>query len=223
VWYEVHAANASARPRHHTMHAPPPSPSRRHCIALAGALALPAFVRHARAADVPRFALGIASGQPQARSIVLWTRLTGADLPTEVPVRWELSRNEAFSDIAARGSEIALEADAHSVHAEPAALEPGRWYRYRFEALGQRSVVCRTRTAPAADATRTSATAARISAATCGARSLTRSCAAPRLAIDAQTLQASLMAVDDATKADSAVQVAARFVVDAQQPGARPG
>jgi alkaline phosphatase D len=42
--------------------------------------------------------------------------------------------------------------DAHSVHAEPAALDPGRWYWYRFEALGQRSTVGRTRTAPAPDA-----------------------------------------------------------------------
>jgi alkaline phosphatase D len=123
--------------------------------ALAGALALPPFVRHARAADVQRFALGVASGQPRAQAVVLWTRLTGADLPAEVPVRWELSRNDAFSDIAARGTEIALEADAHSVHAEPSALEPGRWYWYRFEALGQRSRVGRTRTAPAADAAAT--------------------------------------------------------------------
>ena len=135
------------------MPAPIVSPSRRrHCLALAGALALPPFVRHVRAADVPRFALGIASGQPQARSIVLWTRLTGADLPPQVPVRWELSRNDAFSDIVARGTEIALEADVHCVHAEPSALEPGRWYWYRFEALGQRSTVGRTRTTPAPDA-----------------------------------------------------------------------
>jgi alkaline phosphatase D len=145
------------------MHAHLPTPSRRRCLALgasfAGALASPfvalaplSFARHARAADVPRFALGVASGQPRATSIVLWTRLTGDALPDAVPVRWELSRNEAFSDVAARGTETALQADAHSVHAEPAALEPGRWYWYRFEALGQRSTVGRTRTAPAADA-----------------------------------------------------------------------
>jgi len=127
-------------------------PSRRDCLTLAGALALPPFVRHAGAADVPRFALGVASGHPSAQSIVLWTRITGADLPAEVPVHWELARDERFSQIVARGSEIALEADAHSVHAEPSALEPSRWYWYRFEALGQRSTVGRTRTAPAADA-----------------------------------------------------------------------
>jgi alkaline phosphatase D len=123
--------------------------TRRHCLAAGAALSLPAFARHARAADEPRFALGVASGQPSATSIVLWTRLTGSDLPLQVPVRWELARDEAFIDIVARGSETAIEADAHSVHAEPSALEPGRWYWYRFEALGQRSRVGRTRTAPA--------------------------------------------------------------------------
>lgn len=129
----------------------PASLSRRHCLAVGAALGLPPWVRYARAADVPRFALGVASGQPRAQSIVLWTRLTGADLPAQVPVRWELAHDERFTGIAARGSEIALATEAHSVHAEPTALEPGRWYWYRFEALGQRSTVGRTRTAPAPD------------------------------------------------------------------------
>ena len=86
----------------------PDSLSRRHCLAVGAALGLPSWVRHARAADVPRFALGVASGQPRAQSIVLWTRLTGADLPADVPVRWELARDERFTDIAGRGSETAL-------------------------------------------------------------------------------------------------------------------
>ena len=84
--------------------------------------------------------------------MVLWTRLSGAELPPEVPVAWELADDEAFTRIVARGVEPALAADAHSVHAEPAGLQPARWYWYRFMALGQRSGVGRTRTAPAADA-----------------------------------------------------------------------
>ncbi|HEX6721622.1 MAG TPA: alkaline phosphatase D family protein, partial [Burkholderiaceae bacterium] len=40
--------------------------------------------------------------------------------------------------------------------------------------------------------------------------------------LDGKMLHASLMAVDDATQPDSAVRVAARFVVDAGQPGAQP-
>ena len=121
----------------------------------AACIVAPWFVRHALAADVPRFALGIASGQPHASGMVLWTRLTGDNLPERVPVQWELARDEAFTDIAARGEEQA-EADwAHSVHAEPLGLEPARWYWYRFRALGQQSMAGRTRTAPAADATAT--------------------------------------------------------------------
>ncbi|MDP3085198.1 MAG: alkaline phosphatase D family protein [Rubrivivax sp.] len=112
----------------------------------------PCFVRHARAADVPRFGLGVASGQPQPQSLVLWTRLTGPDLPPQVPVHWELAHDEQFSRIAASGVESADAAWAHSVHAEPAGLAPARWYWYRFRALGQASAVGRTRTAPAADA-----------------------------------------------------------------------
>ncbi len=119
--------------------------------ALACALAAPAFIRHARAADVPRFALGVASGQPRPDRLVLWTRLTGIDLPPAVDVQWELARNEAFTDIATRGSERASSPWAHSVHAEPTGLEPGRWYWYRFTAIGQRSAIGRTRTAPAPD------------------------------------------------------------------------
>ena len=116
----------------------------------------PALLRHARAADAPRFALGIASGQPRANSVVLWTMLTGAGLPERVTVHWEIAFDEAFTRIAARGEETAELAWAHSVHAEPAGLEPTRWYWYRFSALGQQSMVGRTRTAPAADAAATS-------------------------------------------------------------------
>ena len=126
---------------------------RRHLLGGATAVCLaPPFIRHARAADTPRFALGVASGQPHAAGMVLWTRLSGPDLPALVDVAWELAEDPAFTRIAARGVEQALAADAHSVHAEPAALLPDRQYWYRFTALGQRSPAGRTRTAPAPDA-----------------------------------------------------------------------
>jgi alkaline phosphatase D len=116
------------------------------------ALAAPPFIRHARAADGDRFQLGVASGHPRPAGVVLWTRLAGADLPERVAVDWEVAHDEAFTRIAARGSEVADRAWAHSVHAEVASLEPSRWYWYRFGALGGRSAAGRTRTAPAAGA-----------------------------------------------------------------------
>ena len=49
--------------------------------------------------------------------MVLWTRLTGPDLPARVPVQWELAHDEAFARPAAGGTEQAEAAWAHSVHA----------------------------------------------------------------------------------------------------------
>ena len=118
---------------------------------LKGAAALvfaPALLCNVRAADVPRFALGVASGQPRPDGMVLWTRLTGEALPERVEVRWQVAEDEAFMQAVASGVETADAAWAHSVHAEPGGLAPGRWYWYRFEALGDRSMTGRTRTAP---------------------------------------------------------------------------
>ena len=126
--------------------------NRRGLLAVLAAGSAPSFLRHARATDTPRFALGIASGQPQARGVVLWTMLTGADLPRQAEVGWQIAEDESFQRIAAQGREMAVSEDGHCVHAEPRGLAPDRWYWYRFTALGQQSPAGRTRTAPGADA-----------------------------------------------------------------------
>jgi alkaline phosphatase D len=135
----------------------PPGRAPRRAL-LQGAAALtfaPWLLRHAHGADAARFALGIASGQPRADGMVLWTRLTGAGLPERTTVEWEVAQDESFKTIVARGEEAAEAGWAHSVHAEPAGLAPDRWYWYRFRALGQQSAAGRTRTAPRPDANAT--------------------------------------------------------------------
>ena len=120
--------------------------TRRSLLSLALAAALPpAFVRHAGASESDRFALGVASGWPQPGGVSLWTRLVGADLPDAVDVRWEMAQDESFCDIAARGIAVARSRWAHSVHVDATGLAPGRWYWYRFAALGARSMAGRTR------------------------------------------------------------------------------
>src|SRR5690349_14745424 len=110
-------------------------PTRRRLLQAAlAAGALPAFVRHALAADTLRFAWGIASGHPRPDGMVLWTRVSGPSLPERVDVQWEVANDEGFRDVVARGVETAEAAWAHSVHAEPAGLAPNRWYWYRFSA-----------------------------------------------------------------------------------------
>ena len=87
---------------------------------------------------------GIASGEPAAQSIVLWTRIALDALGRQpvkgrVPVMWELANDEALTRIVARGTETAIAAEGHSVHVEVPNLKPGREYFYRFHANGERA------------------------------------------------------------------------------------
>jgi len=138
-------------------------------LAAAGAVALPsalpawagARTKLAAPAIHDPFQLGVASGDPLPDSVVLWTRLAQAPLNADgfggmpdasYPVDWELANDEAFTSIVKSGTVTATRAEAHSVHVEPAGLDPARDYFYRFKAGGYISPVGRTRTAPAAGA-----------------------------------------------------------------------
>ena len=76
------------------------------------------------------FALGVTSGDPDATSAVLWTRLVGDALADSVPVTWELADSEAFDAITASGDVAALAEAGHSVHVIADLAGPA-WYRFR--------------------------------------------------------------------------------------------
>ena len=95
------------------------------------------------------FALGVASGDPAADSVVLWTRLIG-DLPPSVALLWELAYDEGFATLAATSIIEVAEDHAHSAHAVAAGLLPATRYWYRFRVGGQVSATGRTRTVAAA-------------------------------------------------------------------------
>jgi alkaline phosphatase D len=101
------------------------------------------------------FSLGVASGDPLSDSIVLWTRLApeplkGGGMPLRnIPVKWELAKDEHFRHIVQRGTEIAKPELAHSVHVEVYKLQPNTVYYYRFKAGHELSQVGKTKTLPA--------------------------------------------------------------------------
>ncbi|WP_221351743.1 alkaline phosphatase D family protein [Streptomyces beigongshangae] len=112
----------------------------------------------ARITDDP-FTLGVASGDPQATSVLLWTRLAPAPYqadsglpPERVVVRWELARDERFRHVVRRGAAIAHPEFHHSVHVEVGHLDPDRVFYYRFRAGSWVSETGRTRTAPSSRA-----------------------------------------------------------------------
>ncbi len=104
------------------------------------------------------FSLGVASGDPTPDGVVLWTRLAPHPLAADghggmpardVSVEWQLAEDEKFTRVVRRGTATARRSWAHSVHVEPAGLQPGREYFYRFRTGGHVSPTGRTRTAPA--------------------------------------------------------------------------
>jgi alkaline phosphatase D len=129
-------------------------------LAAAGATALPArsSIITATAAVPYPFQLGVASGEPDASSVVLWTRLAplplnadghGGMANADVAVEWQVSTTSTFTSLVASGSVTATYGGAHSVHVIAGGLNPDFDYFYRFRAQGHISPVGRTRTAPA--------------------------------------------------------------------------
>ena len=98
----------------------------------------------------PVFRHGIASGDPAQDRVVIWTRVSHAGAAA-VPVRWWL---EDAEDPSRRGGEGTVEATGErdwTVSIDVDGLQPGRRYRYGFEALGEATIVGRTRTLPPDD------------------------------------------------------------------------
>ncbi|MCK2236332.1 MULTISPECIES: PhoD-like phosphatase N-terminal domain-containing protein [unclassified Crossiella] len=93
------------------------------------------------------FTLGVASGDPEPDSVVLWTRLTGVpELPLSVP--WQLSADPAGARVLREGVADALPEWGHSVHVEVEDLEPSTEYYFRFRHGRHLSLTGRTRTTP---------------------------------------------------------------------------
>src|SRR5215218_5077663 len=78
------------------------------------------------------FTLGVTAGDPDATSVVLWTRLVGAELPDAVDVTWETSTDD-FATVASSATVTAMATDGHSVHVVVDVDGP---VTYRFHAGG---------------------------------------------------------------------------------------
>lgn len=114
------------------------------------------LVRTAAAAepdpDLAPFLHGVASGDPLADRVVLWTRVTppeGHD-GRAIPVQWVVALDPDLTDVVARGTTQAAPERDWTVKVDPTGLAPHTTHFYGFRALGRTSLTGRTRTAPAA-------------------------------------------------------------------------
>lgn len=97
---------------------------------------------------------GVASGDPLADRVVLWTRVTAPGAIRPVPVRWDVATDPAFKTIVKQGQATADAARDHTVKVDVVGLKPGTEYHYRFRGVSGGKpvgpgVAGRTRTLPA--------------------------------------------------------------------------
>jgi alkaline phosphatase D len=93
------------------------------------------------------FRHGVASGDPLADGVVLWTRVT-PDEDGAVEFAWRIAGDPDLHEVVAEGTAVTDASTDYTVHVDARGLEPATTYFYTFEALGRRSPVGRTRTAP---------------------------------------------------------------------------
>lgn len=97
------------------------------------------------------FPQSVASGDPRANSVVLWTRIADSVGSREdLSVKLEVSKDEAFSNILLTKDLTAYAIYDHAIKVKIDALEPYTYYYYRFEYEGIYSNIGRTKTAPSA-------------------------------------------------------------------------
>jgi alkaline phosphatase D len=92
------------------------------------------------------FTHGVASGEPDSSSVLLWTRYVSDG---ETRLRVEVASDTLFTRIVSTSEAIARPERDYTARTVVSGLTPGRWYFYRFIAPdGRTSQVGRTRTLP---------------------------------------------------------------------------
>lgn len=91
---------------------------------------------------------GVASGDPLADRVILWTRIT-LDPPVDpVNVDWQIATDTGFGTIVNSGTETTDSTKDYTVKVDAGSLQPNTWYYYRFMYDTLKSVTGRTRTLP---------------------------------------------------------------------------
>ena len=95
-----------------------------------------------------KFGYGVASGDPLATSVILWTHVDPPHSNAAVGLTWEVSTDEYFDDIVAAGEVYATLSTDYTAKVDASGLEPGTEYWYRFKQGKTSSPIGRTRTLP---------------------------------------------------------------------------
>lgn len=123
---------------------------RQAVIGVSSALLLPAgcstSTHHLGVISNDVFRHGVASGDPDASSVVLWTRVSGATAP--VSVQWQVASDPEFAQVRAQGSATTDASRDYTVKIIAGSLPPGETFYYQFVANQVASPLGRNKTLP---------------------------------------------------------------------------
>ena len=94
------------------------------------------------------FNFGVASGDPLANRVILWTHAKFPDSDAEVALRYQVAKDAAFTQVVSEGSATATLASGFTAKVDASGLQAGTAYFYRFSQGSTHSPVGRTRTLP---------------------------------------------------------------------------
>lgn len=123
--------------------------NRRQAVAALGAAGVAAGLPFGVQAADPssaRFRHGVASGDPDRTSLILWTRVESS--APQQRVDWQVAQDRGFTSVVKSGSVTTSAERDYTVKVLVEGLEPGARYHYRFLADGEASPLGRTRTLP---------------------------------------------------------------------------
>ena len=89
---------------------------------------------------------GVASGDPEADRVMIWTRVTTEE--PSIDVLWRVALDTAMTDVVASGVVPTDASRDFTVRVDVSGLQPFTFYFYEFESEGLRSIRGRTRTLP---------------------------------------------------------------------------
>ncbi|MBL7885082.1 MAG: alkaline phosphatase D family protein [Bacteroidia bacterium] len=92
---------------------------------------------------------GVASGDPLADRVIIWTRITPTINQTgSILVNWKIALDTGMQNIINNGSLFTNSTVDYTVKVDVTNLQPNTYYYYEFESDGKHSVRGRTKTAP---------------------------------------------------------------------------
>lgn len=94
------------------------------------------------------YAHGVASGDPLADRVILWTRISAPAGADDLDVGWSVAEDSGFTKVVASGSTRTGASRDFTVKVDATGLATNRRYFYRFRCQGIDSPVGRTKTLP---------------------------------------------------------------------------